>query len=219
MAIENLLESIKSVFQNKDTKEKELLEQKENIRLALENMKNRKDGLSYKALIEEDKQTMKEYESLNNEIEKKLEELNLIEEKIKALDKFKVSKDIKENAADIYKAIQKEIDNKSKELGEKADSYIKAKEEMKKTAIEITDLYKEINLLPLELGEIIDLIEPESIGKTDEELQEYKEILKRRDYDRYLYLFEDNRLKYTKDFNRRDINQILNADIRINPYH
>ena len=219
MAIENLLESIKSVFQHKDTKEKELLEQKENLSLAIDDLVNKKNGISYKALIEEDKQTMKEYENLNNEIEKKLEELNLIEEKIKALDKFKVSKDIKENAADIYKAIQKEIDNKSKELGKKADSYIKAREEMKKTAIEITDLYKEINLLPLELGEIIDLIEPESIGKTDEELQEYKEILKRRDYDRYLYLFEDNRLKHTKDFNRRDINQILNADIRINPYH
>lgn len=220
MAMENLnniLESIQNVFKSRDSKEKELQHQKESLEMSIDTIRMEIDSLSYKALIEEDKEAIKEHEALKIELDNKLEELELTKAKIKALGKFEVSRDTRAKAAELYKVTQKEIDKKSKELGKFTTDYYKAKVELLKAAKGIIELHKEINLLPLEIKEVLDLIVPEDIGKTEEEIREYRENL--RDPRYYLDLFEDNRLKYIDNkLPREDINQILNGNININPY-
>lgn len=219
MAIENLIDSIKEVFKGRDSKKEEFENERLTILKDIDNLIGQRESLSYKALIEEDKEAIKEHEGIKVKLEIKQNELKALEEKVKALDKFELGADTRKKATDIYNEIQKEIDKKSKELGKKADIYTKARDEMKEVSLEIIKLYKDINLLPLELKEVIDLIEPESIRKTNEDIEKYKEILRSRNLDSYLYLFEDNRLKHGKDISREDINQILNGTIIINPYY
>lgn len=219
MAIDNLIDSIKEVFRGRDSKKEEFENERLTILKDIDTLIEQRESLSYKALIEEDKEVIKEYEGIKVKLEIKQNELKTLEEKVKALDKFELGADTRKKATDIYNEIQKEIDKKSKELGKKADIYTKARDEMKEVSLEIIKLYKDINLLPLELKEVIDLIEPESIRKTNEDIEKYKEILRSRNLDSYLYLFEDNRLKHGKDISREDINQILNGTIIINPYY
>lgn len=219
MAIDNLIDSIKEVFRGRDSKKEEFENERLTILKDIDTLIEQRESLSYKALIEEDKEAIKEHEGIKVKLEIKQNELKALEEKVKALDKFELGADTRKKATDIYNEIQKEIDKKSKELGKKADIYTKARDEMKEVSLEIIKLYKDINLLPLELKEVIDLIEPESIRKTNEDIEKYKEILRSRNLDSYLYLFEDNRLKHGKDISREDINQILNGTIIINPYY
>lgn len=219
MAIDNLIDSIKEVFRGRDSKKEEFENERLTILKDIDTLIEQRESLSYKALIEEDKEVIKEYEGIKVKLEIKQNELKALEEKVKALDKFELGADTRKKATDIYNEIQKEIDKRSKELGKKADIYTKARDEMKEVSLEIIKLYKDINLLPLELKEVIDLIEPESIRKTNEDIEKYKEILRSRNLDSYLYLFEDNRLKHGKDISREDINQILNGTIIINPYY
>lgn len=219
MAIDNLIDSIKEVFRGRDSKKEEFENERLTILKDIDNLIGQRESLSYKALIEEDKEAIKEHEGIKVKLEIKQNELKALEEKVKALDKFELGADTRKKATDIYNEIQKEIDKKSKELGKKADIYTKARDEMKEVSLEIIKLYKDINLLPLELKEVIDLIEPESIRKTNEDIEKYKEILRSRNLESYLYLFEDNRLKHGKDISREDINQILNGTIIINPYY
>lgn len=219
MAIDNLIDSIKEVFRGRDSKKEEFENERLTILKDIDTLIEQRESLSYKALIEEDKEAIKEHEGIKVKLEIKQNELKALEEKVKALDKFELGADTRKKATDIYNEIQKEIDKKSKELGKKADIYTKARDEMKEVSLEIIKLYKDINLLPLELKEVIDLIEPESIRKTNEDIEKYKEILRSRNLESYLYLFEDNRLKHGKDISREDINQILNGTIIINPYY
>lgn len=219
MAIDNLIDSIKEVFRGRDSKKEEFENERLTILKDIDTLIEQRESLSYKALIEEDKEVIKEYEGIKVKLEIKQNELKALEEKVKALDKFELGADTRKKATDIYNEIQKEIDKRSKELGKKADIYTKARDEIKEVSLEIIKLYKDINLLPLELKEVIDLIEPESIRKTNEDIEKYKEILRSRNLESYLYLFEDNRLKHGKDISREDINQILNGTIVINPYY
>ena len=198
MAIDKLVEGIQAIFNKRDSKGLELAESKESILKDIDKLVEEREGLSYKALIEEDKEAIKKFESIKKELETKEAELEATNEKIRALDKLEIGADTKEKAADIYKGIQKEIDSKAKELGKKADSYIKAKNDIKKLAIDIQDLHKEIRLLPLGLEGILEVLEPESIGKSQEDIEEFKYILSRNDLDRYLYLFDNTTFKHSK---------------------
>lgn len=219
MALNDLIESIQKAFKVRDNKEKELHDLKLNLIESIDVINKKIDSLSYKALIEEDEAAIKEYEALKVELDQKRKELKLTEEKIKALDKFEVGIDTRKKAVEAYKSIQKEIDKNSKEIGKLTTDYYKAKAELVKVAKGIIELYKETNLLPLEIKDVLDLIDPEDIGKTEEELRNYKENLRLREHMHYLDLFEDNRLKYLDNkVSWNDINQILNGDIRINPY-
>lgn len=221
MAIEGintLIDSIQGVFKGRDSKKVELQKQEESLLKSVEDIKSSIDRLSYKALIEGDKKALKEYESLKEDLGAKERELEFIQEKFKALDKFEADKDMTKKALEIYKGTQKEIDARSKELGKATTDYYKAKAEMVKAAKIIIDLHQEINLLPLEIKSILDIINPEDIGKTKEDIEEYKKNL--RDPRHYLDLFEDTRLKHIDNkVSRAEISQVLNGDIKINPYY
>lgn len=218
MAIENLIDSIKEVFRGRDSKKEEFESERFKILKDIDTLVEKRESLSYKALIDEDKDAIKEHEGIKARLEIKQNELKALEEKVKALDKFELGVDTKKKAVDAYKEIQKEIDNNSIKLGKKLDAYTKARNELKAASLGVIELYKETNLLPLQLREVIDIIDPKDIGKTEEDIEEFKDILRTNRLERYLYLFEDNRLKHGKNIKREEINQILNATIVINPY-
>lgn len=218
MTIENLIESIQAVFRGRDTKEKELHNQREGLAISIEAIRKNIDSLSYKALIEEEEVAIKEHEALKVELDTKVKELNVVDEKIKALGKFELSIDTRKNAVEIYKETQKAIDRKSKDLGKLTSDYYKAKVELAKKAREIDTLYKEINTLPLEVEKVLDLIVPEDIGKTEEDIREYKN---RTNLGNNLSgLFEDSRYKHLdKNVSADEMRgQILNGNININPH-
>lgn len=223
MAIEKLIDSIKEVFKGRDSKKEEFENERFRILKDIDTLVEKRESLSYKALIEEDKDAIKEYDGIKARLEIKQNQLKDLEEKVKALDKFELGVDTKKKATDVYKEIQKEIDNNSIKLGKKLDAYTKARNELKAASLGVIELYKETNLLPLQLREVIDIIDPKDIGKTEGDIEEFKEILRTNNLDRYLYLFEDTRLNYGKDIDRKDINQILNARntgyLNINLYH
>ncbi len=223
MALDNLLDGLKEILNIKDKKYNELQNHKLKVMDEIKNITKDIEEISYKALIEEDKDSIKTHKDLKVLLKKKEDELLVIDEKIKALDKFEVDKSTKEKANGIYKEIQKEIDSNSIKLGKKLDAYTKAKNELKSTSLEIISLYNETNLLPLKLRQVLDMLDPEDIGRTEEDIEEFKEILRTSNLDRYLYLFEDTRLNHGKNTDRKDVNRILNArntgDLNINLYH
>lgn len=217
MAIENLIESIQAVFRGRDTKEKELHNQKESLTISIEAISKNIDSLSYKALIEEDEAAIKEHEALKVELDTKVKELKAIDEKIKALGKFEVSKDLRAKAAEAYKETQREMDKKSKELGKITTDFYKTKTELEKIVQHYVKVNREIELLPLQIQPMLDYINPEDIGKTEEDIKEYHN---RANRDNYTYnLFENNRFKYQdKNVTREDIHRLYQGSISVNPY-
>lgn len=215
--VESLLSSIKDAFSKRDSKEEELKGKEIDLITELSEITRGMEEISYKALIEEDVESKKKHEALEVKRDKKALELEELRKKIRALDKFEVGIDTRQQALDIHKGIKAEMQAKTKEMDKKTNEYYKAKLDLEKKAAEIQDLHKEIGLLPLDLEEVIEFIEPEDIGKTKEEIEDFKENIRREDVRKRFFeidMFENR----NKGLSREDINQVLNGTMYIRPH-
>lgn len=214
--VESLLEGIRKAFNKRDTKEEELKRKEEGLTIEISAITRNIEGLSYKALIEEDIESKKEYETLEKERDKKALELDKVKKQIRALGKFEVGIDTRKQALDIYKGIKGEMEVKTKELDRKTNEYYKAKVELEKKAREIKDLHTEIGKLPIGLNEVTDFIEPTDIGKTEEDIRYFKDNLG-RESTRVQFFDIDMFENRNKGLSREDINQLLGGTIYIHP--
>lgn len=215
--VENLLGSIRKAFSKRDSKEEELKADIEKAEKEVREITERIDEISYKALIEEEATAFKEYQALKKEEADKIAKFELAKERLRALDKFEIGIDTRQQALDIHKGIKADIEAKTKVLDSKTKEYYKAKLELEKKAREIQDLHKEIGLLPLDLKEVAEFIEPKDINKTEEELNSFIENINRED-ERKRFFEMDMFKNRDKGLSREDISQVLNGTIYIKPH-
>lgn len=212
----SLLENIRNAFKVRDNKEREFKTDVENLETEVREITKRMGEISYTALVENDAMAFKEYETLKRNEEKKIADLELAKERLKALDKFELGIDTEAEALKIYKGIEKEIDLKSKELGKKTTEYYNALVELRNRAEEIKKLENEIKQLPNGLAEVVDWLNPEDIGKGEESLRPFKESI--RNPGGGMYLFDADIYKYRdKKLTDSDMRLYRNGSADIRP--